>query len=432
MSTSTLSTLLTLILCLNCFYLSALESSPLTLAELIDTALENNPYTKKVWWQAKRARVAADLTKSAYYPRVDLETFAEHGRDFKYLNGPDTTYTIVGADLILGWMLYDFGVRSAEFEAAKCALVAADWQYNQMLQKVMLDVLERAYAVLHGEEALAATLISCKEAAFMLEIARELNLAGLNPISDVYSSEADYSELQIKMLELRSRLEVERGRLLLILGLSPFDTIELAKIHQLPGQFEPMQDQLLQIAKGKRADLFAKQAKISEEEHLQKKIAAEMRPKLFFSGRAGVNHAFQDRANGGQYGAVLHLNFPLFDGYENCYKLQMKRADVKISEEEVAALELEISFEILKYSTEMQAMQEMFIQAELYLQNSEKAYEGVKEMYKAGIERMSAVSIAHEQLAAARILYSDIKTRWLTSAAYLAFSIGALEDNPCY
>lgn len=398
------------------------ESVALTFADLIDIALENNPETKAVWWKAKRAEANVGSAKSAYYPRIDLETSVTHGREFKYINGPDINYTYLSADFILGWMLYDFGERRASYEAAKCALVAADWQYNLALQKVILEVLSKGYSVLHAEETLEAARISCQEAAFMFGAAQELYYAGLSPISDVDSSEAAYFQMQIQMLQQKQLLDMEKGKLALALGLSAFEKLELEKMTQVPDLFCQVQNELFEQAVQKRADFAVRQAKVAEAKSLEKKTAAEFRPKVFFSAKGGGDRAVHDRANGLHYGVALHFDVPLFDGFETIHRLQMRRADVQISQEELSSLNLEISFEVLKYSNEMLSLQEMYGLSSHYLKSAEKAYLGKMEMYKAGEEKIFEVSAALMNLAKARILFSDIKTRWLASSAYLAFS----------
>lgn len=410
----------------------SLHAAPLTFADLIDIALENNPETRAVWWKAKRAESQEGIAKSAYYPSLDIETSVTHGREFRYINGPDVNYTYLSADLVLGWMLYDCE-RQANVEAARCALIAADWQYNFTLQKVILDVLSRAYSVLHAEECLEAALISCREAEFMFEVAKELHLAGLSSITDVDSLEAAYSQMQIQMLEQRHLLAVEKGKLAVVLGMEAFEKLELEKITQIPQQFCQAQEVLLQQALQRRADFAARQAKVSEAKHLERKTAAERLPKLYIGAKGGGDRALHDHANGLHYQISLNFDIPLFDGFENIYKLQSRRADVLISEEELLALNLEISLEILKYSNQMQTLQEMYGHASRYLQAAMRAYAGKLETYKAGEERSYEVALALKALAGARILFSDIKTRWLSCSAYLAFSTGTLlMEDPCY
>lgn len=197
---------------------------PLTLSELIEIALENHPETQKAWWIAQQSAAALGSAESAYYPELGLNATATHGRDFKFINGPDTNYTIVGADLTLSMLLFDFGERKANVEAAKMALLAANWQTDWTLQKVMIRVIENAYSTLHVYETLQAALISLKDAEKMQNAAHELNRTGLTPISDVYTSQATLAQMQMDLAQQKALFDIQKGKLATSLGL-PINTL---------------------------------------------------------------------------------------------------------------------------------------------------------------------------------------------------------------
>lgn len=116
------------------------------------------------------------------------------------------------------------------------------------------------------------------------------------------------------------------------------------------------------------------------------------------------------------------------------YQNRIAYADTQISTEQLLELQLDISLEVLTYSRTLRAAQEMLPDAEDNLQNSVKAYEGVLDKYKAGKEGIAELSIAQRQLAAARVRYSDVKTKLLVSIANLAYATGTLApymEMPC-
>src|SRR5580692_4903981 len=104
------------------FFCMPCRAERLSLAELIDLALKNNPETEKVWWNAKRAQAALGIAKSDYYPKLNGQAAATHGREVKFPTGPNTTYTYFSGELSLNYLLLDFGERSATISAAKEAL----------------------------------------------------------------------------------------------------------------------------------------------------------------------------------------------------------------------------------------------------------------------------------------------------------------------
>lgn len=410
-------------------------SAPMTLSEMVDIALKNNPETRQAWWNAQRAAAGLGIAKSSYYPKVSINANASHGRDFKFINGPDVNYTILRADLVLSFILYDFGERAATVDSAKMALLAANWQTDWSLQKVMVRVLENAYSTLNAQEVLQANLISLGEAEKLHGIAKELNRVGLNSVTDIYTSQATLSQMQIEVAQQKANLDIQKGKLAAALGLPADTSLQLAPINELNPPPSQKTAELIDLAKQQRADLMAKQARVCEQVAREQKARSGYFPKVSFSGRGGADHAVHDKTNGLNYEVRLNLDLPLFNGFETFYQNVAAYADTKISLEELARLELEIALEVLTYSRQFQAAQEMLCFAEDNLKNAANAFEGVLDKYKAGKERIAEVSNAQRQLATARVRHSDIKTKWLVSLANLAYATGTLapymEEGTC-
>lgn len=404
-------------------------SHPLVLSELVDIALQNNPQTKQAWWSAHRAASAVGSAKSNYYPKIGFTANAMNGRDFKFINGPDVSYTIVDADLTLSMILYDFGERAAGVQEAKMALLAADWKNNWTMQSVMLEVLENAYSTLHSQMTLEAALSSTKDAEQILKAAEELHRAGLSPITDVYSSRTTFAEMQMDIAEKKSSHRIQKAKLAASLGIDLETLFELAPITYLPSANEINTRALICLAQQQRADLMAKRAQLAGVRATQKKIKSLYRPKLSLSSRGGMEHAVDDNTQGGHYNVTLNLDIPLFTGFDRLYQNRMAYADSRLTGEELAELELSIALDVLTQSSLLEAAQEMMQNGDEYLKNAEMAYSGTLEKYKAGKEQITQVSNAQIQLADARVRYSEIKTRLLVSIANLAYSTGTIGSN---
>lgn len=428
--------LLSLILFPAIFLMQALggEERQLTLAELVSTALENNPQTRIAWSNAKRAAAAVGLAESSYYPQLSLDSYAAHGRQFKFVNGPDVSYSKVGGNLTLAMMLFDFGRTRASVQEAKYALLAANWQTDWVLQKVMVKVLENAYSTLHAQEALHAHEETLKDAQGMLGVSQELNRSGLRAITDVYTGRATLAQVQMEVAQQKALLDIQKGKLAASLGLPADAPIGVAPIGSIDVKVE-LVSALIAFAKVQRADLMAQQARLAEAWERVKRAKAEYYPKVSFRAHGGGDHYFKDNANPGHYDLLLNVDVPLFNGFETVYKNRYAYAEAEATEEELAQMELDISLEVLSHARSLEAAQEMMPYAAQNMESSLQAYQGVIEKYKAGKEGIAEVSNALRQLATARIRYSDIQTRYLLSVANLAYAVGILtphmENSPC-
>lgn len=407
----------------------------MTLSELVSIALDNNPQTRIAWSNAKRAAAAVGIAESVYYPHLGIDAYGAHGRKFKFVNGPDVNYTNIGADLTLAMMLYDFGRTQASVQEAKYALLAANWQTDWTLQRVMVRVLENAYAVLHAQEALRAHEDTLQDADHMLYTSKELNRTGLRAITDVYTSLATFSQAQTEVAQQRALLDIQKGKLAASLGLSADTPLAVAPVQEIEYIKPDQVSELIAFAKIQRADLMGQQARLAESWERVKKAKSEYYPRISMRGRGGVDHYFNDNASPGHYDITLNVEIPLFKGFETVYKNRYAYAEAEATEEELAQMELDISLEVLTHARSLEAAREMIAYAQVGMDNSLKAYQGVMDKYKAGKEGIDEVSNALRQLAAARIRYSDIQTRYLVSMANLAYAVGVLtpqmENYPC-
>lgn len=407
---------------------------PMAIGELLSIALENNPETSLMWWRAQRASAAVGNARSAFYPNISFDGNVSHGRDFKFTNGPDVNYTILTADVVVKFLLADFGERAANVEATVQALRAAGWQTEWTFQKIMAQVFEKSYATIYAQDTLEAYLISLEDAKKMLDAATKLNNAGLKPISDVYTSKASLAQIQIDVAQHRSQLIIQRAKLATVLGvdadtpikLAPLDALEVPQVNLI---------ELIAQAKDQRKDLMARRAIVSETIANKNRVEAKYRPKLTLNSRGGAEKALHDRkAKGAHYRLSLNLDVPIFTGFEDLYQTRMAYADIKISEEELAQLELEIALEVLTQSSTVESSREMLKYAKDNLVNADAAYDATLEKYNAGKERIAEVSIALRQIVNARVRYSEIQARYLTAIANLAFALGSLNpqmEEPC-
>lgn len=404
-----------------------------TIGQLLDKALENNPETKAAWWNAQRAASALGSSESAYYPQLDLNLNMQHGRQFQYTNGPDVNYTTVQAAVIMTFLLADFGERAAAVEAAALALGAAGWQSDWSIQKVMAQVFENSYLTIAAQDALEALEASLNDASKMLDAATKLNQAGLSPISDVYSSQAALAQIQIEVVQQRSLLQITRAKLAATLGLEAGTSLKLLPIDALAVPKQSLKA-LIEIAKSKRQDLMAQRLRLSEAIARQSKAAAQYKPKLSLNARGGAEHAASDKANGSHYRIALNFDIPLFTGFNAMYQNRLALADVKISEQELLRLELEIALEVFSESCRVDATQEMLKFAQINLESAQKAYQATLEKYSAGHEGIAEVSNALRQIVLARVRYSEINSRHLIALANLAYATGTLShlsENLC-
>ncbi len=409
----------------------------LTIAELIDVALKNHPSTQKAWWHAQRAAAAVGVAKSGYYPHIDAKADVSHGRENEFINGPDRTFTEYSANLDLNMMLFDGGKTRTAVESTKQSLQAASWRSDWAIQTVMMGVFEAAYQWLYAQEVNESTLLSLQEAEKMFEAASQLNLAGLKPISDVYTSRARLSNMKMEMSSQKASFCTCGAMLARKVGLPPTTQLTVEPV-SMPEETAPEAlDQLLDRAKAHNADLQGKQSEYAAALLDVEKEEKSSWPLLSFTGQTGLRRYTSHAATrsskerggnplqkSGTYSAGLSLEVPLFSGFEAMYKRQEALAAANVSQAELFELQLEVCSDIAAASFALESAREKLPEAKISLDESVKAYEAAFERYGAGKGEMVELYEAQQQVATAREQYCKVKMELLTQIVKLAYLSG--------
>ncbi|MEP6906009.1 MAG: TolC family protein, partial [Gemmatimonadales bacterium] len=234
----------------------------LTLMDVVDLALRNNPSTRASWAQA---RVAADVLGSArgqYFPTFDGSVTASRTQSPATAGrtaGRRTEYT---PSVSLNYLLLDFGGRSGNVESARQRLFAADLTHNATLQNVVLQAETAYFSYMATLALLAAERSALAEAQANLTSAGQRNKVGLATIADVLQARTAFSQEQLNLETIEGSLQAARGSLASALGLPanlPFDLQPLPAAIPV-GAISQSVDSVINEALRNRPDLAAARA----------------------------------------------------------------------------------------------------------------------------------------------------------------------------
>lgn len=408
-------------------------SHPLTIPELIDIALKNNPSTKKVYWNAQRAAATVGIAESAYYPHVNAEGSAEY-RD---QHNPRTDTAKYTADLCLSMLLFDCGKTSASVAATKELLKAAAWNVDWNVQEVLASVFDATYNMLYAQEAYDATLITVLEAEKMVVAARELQRVGLKPISDVYTAESILYTSKMDLSDKKQLVKNSEASLSLACGLPSTTHLNIASVDLSTAPQEEHLDHLIAYAYEHRADLQGKQAQVAAALDTLEKEKAAAYPEFSCYARSGIeqtrhtsrnemNQRIHSRSKPTHSTVGLKVEIPLFTGFELTYKKNAALAESNLTQAEKSLLQLEIARDVAFATYSLESAQEKLPDAQHNIENAKKAFDSTFERYTAGKSDIAELYNAQQQVSDARIQYATVKTQWLSAIANLAYATGTL------
>lgn len=409
------------------FYCLSLFGESLSLAELIDIALKNNPETQRSWSNVKRAQAVVGTAKSGQYPHLNAQGTLTHAREVKFPNGPNTVFTSYGGELNLNYLLFDFGQTRAEVRATKEALQSAKWWADFTIQKVIAQVSSTYYEFLNASELLMTSESSLQDAKMILDSADELCNAGLRGTNDVITAKAAVAEIHISLAQRQAALAIAYGKLLTALGL-PIETkleVQTAPEGIQNPLFKESVPLLIKSAEEHRADLMAKQATFSEMHARVDRAKRAPLPKLHALGQGGWLEYGKHRGNGYNYSAGLALDVPLFKGFEYAYQKKLALADAEMTAADLKELQHAIALEVLSYSETLKASEVAMDYSEEFFNEALKSYDGSVQSYQAGLINIFDLLQSQRFLADARNKKALARTEWLVSLAQLAFATGS-------
>ena len=117
---------------------------PLTLADVVDLSLCNNPQTRSLWASSRAQAAQYGASLSSFLPTLSGPVSVVNSRNLD----TTTTVTTKGVSLSVNYLLYDFGGREASAENAKQLLVAANATRDATLQTVYLGAVQAYYTLL--------------------------------------------------------------------------------------------------------------------------------------------------------------------------------------------------------------------------------------------------------------------------------------------
>lgn len=403
-------------------------NKPLTLADVVDLTLCNNPQTRTLWASARAQAANVGIGMSAYLPTLSAQAGASRTRTSAA--GNTTNYSNRNASLTAGYLLFDFGGRAATLENAKQLLVAANATRDATLQTNFLTAVQSYYGLLSAQanvEALQVAVASAKES---LAAAEARYLAGVATPADKLQAQTALSQAQLNLITALGAARTAQGTLANIMGFDATQSFLLAPLPETTPDPAVEQDigKLIEQARQKRPDLRAAEAQIKAAEAQLTATRATGLPTINLSASAGSqNLSGTPVTNSSSIG--ITLNVPLFTGYRNTY--QNRAAELQI-EGKVAARDLlanQIALDVWKAYQAMLTNSQALLTATDLVASAELSERMTLGRYKAGVANMSILDVLNAQsaLASARQQRVSALYNFQASRLGLAQAIGQLD-----
>jgi|JI10StandDraft_1071094.scaffolds.fasta_scaffold24838_4 outer membrane protein len=401
-----------------------LPNRALSLAEITDFALANNPLTRLAWLQAKAAAANVGIAKGAYWPQLNVGASAERSQDvFTSTPNIEDTY---GANISLSYLLWDFGQRASQLNANRYTLLAANLNQNSQIQAVISQTQQAYYLALGQQALIMANQKSVAEAKTSLAAAQALRQHGMATIGDVYQAQASLAQTNLNLEQSKGGYQTAMGQLATTMGLPANARLRLTPLNKTPVIHPIHQEVELFLAKAKRQrpDLLAASAQVHASESQLNVTQTSTRPTLQLSANTMPN--FSDNENVMNGAIALNVSMPLFTGYTHTYQVKQAKAQLEETKATQDELDQQVQLQVWQAYYALKTAQNSIANTDILLKSSEQSVKQAMGQYKAGVGNILTVLTTQSSLASARVQSIQARLNWYVALAQLTQAVGVM------
>lgn len=437
------------------------SNEPLTLGEILNIALSNNPETQLTWAQAREAAARYGQSQSSALPSLtgEFEHFRTRSSSFFATSsaggsstgasagtssgtsstGPSTgnqifitTFSQWGPQFHLTYNLFDFGKDRATSEAARQALFFADFTHNREIQSVLQTITTDYYNTLYQEQLLNAFSADVETAQTTLDAANLGLQTGVKNLSDVLQARTQLLQYEIEFVEQKQQVVVSLSELLNNMGLPANLPLKLEQIPDVNPTEEdlPSLEELISVAMQSRPDFLAAGADLRAKEFSLKAAKREVYPSLNYIldfGKTYYTGGLNDKYD---YTSAFSLSMPIFRGYYYRNNIKIAESSVAEAEAKLKQRELALVKEVTTARYNIKIAFDALRFAKKYLASADEQYKVALAEYKAGTTDIITVVSAQSSLADARARLAKNIQGWFDALANLTYAIGAAASPP--
>ena len=400
----------------------------LTLPDVVDLALRNNPATRVSWAQARSTAAVYGSERGSYFPTLDFN--AVYGRSQTVaaatrVSGPRTQY---GPSVTLSYLLFDFGGRAGSVDAARQAVFAANLTHNATVQNVVLEVAGAYFNYMSTKALLDAQQSTVQEATTNVQAAEQRHQVGLATIADVLQAKTALAQAQLALETTQGNLQAARGALAVAMGLPanlPYD-IEPEPNPVPVRSIAESVDSLIAQAVRQRPDLEAARAKVQQSRSEVRASKSLSLPALTVNGSMGRTYSSINAFGGNTYAVQVGVQFPLFTGFSRTYDVMSAEADAQAAQAKAEGLEQQVINQVFTSYYALQTATQRVKTADVLLASAEQSEQVARGRYTEGVGSILDLLTAQSALADARAQQVQARWVWYTSLAQLAHDTGIL------
>lgn len=430
-----------------------------SLPELINLAESNNPATRIVWNDARRAALAAGIAESAFLPKITASAIGGYqtvsgNQTVALQSSPGVNFANSGSlsgtisAISLQWLLFDFGERAALVDAAQQASLISNIAFTAAHQQLIHNVAVAFYRHAAAQARLTTASQSLKNSLAIQAAAEDRYKQGIGTVVEAAQARQGTAQANLALVQASGGVQDTYLSLVTALGISPFTKMKIASVSGRtlsPSMMAPVES-IIQEALSRRPDMQSAYAAQKASLAKMKAAQAAFMPKLFVSATGTYNSGNLNvtaipsvgeqlptlNVSGNQFGGTIlgGVSFPLYDGGTRSAALAQARIDVESAKARMAQTRDEAVRQIVLADNALRTSLAAHAAAQTLVQAAQTTFDAALAAYRNGVGSVTDATLAETQLFQARYAESDAYSSALAAAATLALATGALGSSP--
>lgn len=400
---------------------------PMSLPELTEYALRNNPRTRQSWLAARAAAAGVGIEQADRLPTITGTYTTNRSQQVSATTGAIVPWqTRFGPQITFNYLIYDFGARGLQIDAAQFRLLAANLAHNRTLQDVIFQV-EQAYYRLIGNDALVRTNEeSLRNSEIALEAAQKRRESGLATVADVYRTETLVAQARLNLTRSRGELEKSRGQLASVVGLPVNVSIGVRPLQAPPRTSDVAASigDLLERAKATRPDLVAAEAQVRAAQSSAQAVSRAGLPTIELSGGGGRNMFSDNRPAVANYNIGLTVRIPIFSGFRDTYTTRQAQLQAEAAEAGRDTLVKQAEIEVWQGYYDLKTVVSSISSTEAQVRSAEQTAQATLARYQGGFGSILDLITAQQDESNARVQRIQSYLDWFTTLARLQVAVG--------
>ncbi len=416
--------------------------APVLLFDAIERALCESPKTRSAWTAIKVAAANVGLSKSAYIPTLDGSVrYAYQHNETQVSEAPhlQSNYSqpVNEESLALGWVLYDFGARSASLTNSLQLLLSAQANHNAVLQSLFSSTAKDYFTA----QAADANVLSRRRiestARDSLDAATARVANGVAPITDQLQANTAFAQAGYERAKAEGDYRAAIGHLAVDMSLSPDETLNLPQLDSgaLPDtRFVRGVHDLLEDAKQTHPRILAAAAQWQAAVANVHFARSRGLPVVRLVGQADrSNQPVSASLGQPAMPALTRENFiglkieiPLFDSVNRDYQIRAAQAQAEMQEQGLRDVQQQVAISIWTSVQALETDTENLRNTDVVLQSARQAFEAAQHRYRLGVGNILEMLSAQSTLSTAEQQWIQAQLDWRTARLQLAESLGTL------